>query len=47
MTQPYKMYRFRCRNGHATHEWTNSTPHSHCPICHKYCQNYGKYTPYS
>lgn len=47
MTQPYKMYRFRCRNGHSAHEWTGSKTHSNCPVCGKWCQNNGKYTPYS
>ncbi len=45
--QPYKMYRFKCSNGHLKHDWTGPEPHSNCPKCGKLCQNYGKYTPYS
>lgn len=46
MPQPYKMYRFKCSDGHSTHKWTDNEHKSYCPKCNKYCQNYGKYTPY-
>ena len=47
MTQPYKMYRFHCKNNNCKHEWTGDELEAHCPKCLTLNQNKGKYTPYS